>query len=293
MDEQFDVVSLEQRLRRHVATLAATPRPPGSVAHRRAQEYIQDHLSRAGFTVETDSCHYPASPPGLNVLTVPLPDRADLPLVIVGAHYDSLPQTPGADDNASAVAALLELAAWLGSRLIGVDGWSARVQLAAYDQEETGLLGSRHHSGRVRGPVRAMLSLEMLGYTDCRPGGQRLPPQLAGLYPDVGDFIGVVGNQASRVLTESVAQALRQVDGLPVQPLVVPGNGEVLPDSRRSDHASFWDRRLPALMLTVTSFLRNPHYHAATDTPDTLDYSFLTRVTAGVCLAVERLLHTD
>jgi Zn-dependent M28 family amino/carboxypeptidase len=290
MTEEFDWAALEQRLRRHVATLAAVPRPPGSAAHREAQAYIRTHLGRAGFAVREDAYTTPAAPPGLNLLTAPVPDRPDLPLVIVGAHYDSLPETPGADDNASAVAALLELAAWLGPRLAGAGAWSARLQLAAYDQEEDNLLGSRWHSRRMAGPLRGMLSLEMLGYTDRRPGGQRLPPQLAGLYPDVGDFIGVVANQASTDLAGEVTRSLRRVEGLPVEALVVPGNGEALPDSRRSDHASFWDRGQPALMVTDTSFLRNPHYHQRTDTPDTLDYPFLARVAAGVCIAVADLL---
>jgi len=290
MVESFDLAELELRLRQHVAALAAVPRPPGSDAHRQAQGYIREHLTRGGFTAEADAYRAGSAVPGLNLLTVPEPNRPELPLVIVGAHYDSLPQTPGADDNASAVAALLELARWLRPHLAGDQRWCARLQLAAYDQEEDGLLGSQHHSGAVKGPVKAMISLEMLGYTDRRPGGQRLPPQLAGLYPDVGDFIGVIANQGSRALVEPVARALRQVEGLPVQELVVPGDGSMLPDSRRSDHASFWDRGLPALMLTDTSFLRNPHYHRATDTPDTLDYPFLAQVTAGICLAVEQLL---
>jgi Zn-dependent M28 family amino/carboxypeptidase len=280
-----DLANLEQRLRAHVATLATEPRPPGSAAHRGAQDWIRVYLTRAGFTVREDS--YAT---GMNLLTQPWPGGADLPLVVVGAHYDTLPQTPGADDNASAVAALLELAACLGPHLGSAGRWSARLQLAAYDQEEEGLLGSRHHCRHVEGPLRAMLALEMLGYTDPRPGGQRLPPQLAGLYPDVGDFIGVVGNEASGWLVADVAEALRSVPGLPVEALAVPGDGSVLPDSRRSDHASFWDRGLPAVMVTDTSFLRNPHYHQPTDTPPTLDYPFLARVTAGVCLAVERLL---
>jgi aminopeptidase YwaD len=286
----IDLTDLERRLRSHVAALAATPRPPGSAAHRAAREYVRAHLAGAGFTVREDAYGAAAAVPGFNLLTAPLPDDPGLPLVVVGAHYDSLPGTPGADDNASAVAALLETAARLGPALAAGGPWAARLQLAAYDQEETGLLGSRHHAGRLDGPLRAMLSLEMLGYTDRRPGGQRLPPQLAGLYPDVGDFIGVVGNEASRHLVGAVALALRRVEGLPVEALAVPGDGSALPDSRRSDHAAFWDRGLPALMVTDTSFLRNPHYHQATDTPDTLDYPFLARVTAGLRLAVEGLL---
>ncbi len=292
MTEAFDGTGLEERLRQHVAALAAAPRPPGSDLHRQAREYIRAHLERAGFTVEAHGYTDPGLLPGLNLLTAPVPDRPDLPLVILGAHYDSLPQTPGADDNASGVAALLELAAWMRPRLAGAGAWAARLQLAAYDQEEDGLRGSRQHTLRLAGPVRAMLSLEMLGYTDHRPGGQRLPPELVGRYPDVGDFIGVVGNGASAGLVGEVAQALRRVEGLPVEMLVVPGNGEVLPDSRRSDHASFWDAGHPALMVTDTSFFRNPHYHQRSDTPDTLDYPFLARVTAGACLAAAALLGT-
>src|SRR5262249_50290865 len=153
------------------------------------------------------------------------------------------------------VAALLELAASLGPRP-DVSGWTARLQLAAYDQEENGLIGSGHHSGRGTGPVRAMLALGVLGFTDRRPGGQRLPPLLRGIYPDVGDFIGVVGNGASARVTEQVVEALRGVDGLRVESLIVPGDGSVVPDTRRSDHASFWDRGMPALMITDTSFFR-------------------------------------
>ena len=281
---------LEQSVRTHVAALAATPRPPGSAAHRQAQAYVEKHLKQAGFVVE--SVAYDAlETQGVNLLTVPVPADDSLPLVIVGAHYDSLPNTPGADDNASAVAALLELAAWIGPRLASEGPTKARLQLAAYDQEEDGLVGSFHHSGTITAAVKGMISLEMLGYTDHRPGSQRLPPHLKGLYPDVGDFIGVVGNESSRGLVETLTAGLRSIDGLPVQSMVVPGDGTLLPVTRLSDHASFWDRGLPALMVTDTSFFRNPHYHQPTDTPDTLDYPFLARVTAGVCRAVWDLLY--
>src|SRR5262245_42041215 len=120
---------LEQRLRRHVETLAAVPRPPASEAHRLAREYVRERLAEAGFVVRDDP--FGGGPvPGVNLLTEPVGPPA-APLVIVGAHYDSLPQTPGADDNASAVAALLELAASLGPRPDPA-GWTARLQLAAY-----------------------------------------------------------------------------------------------------------------------------------------------------------------
>src|SRR5262249_27433346 len=135
--------------------------------------------------------------------------------------------------------------------------------------------------------------LEMLGYTDKRPGGQKLPPQLAGIYPDVGDFIGVVGNEASSRWTDIVTGALRSVKGLPVESMTVPGNGFALPPTRLSDHSSFWDEGHSALMVTDTSFFRNPHYHMSSDTPDTLDYPFLAKVTTGMGAAVLRLLATE
>lgn len=291
MNELFDWPQLEQRLRQHVTTLAATSRPPDSTAHRQAREYVHAQLKQTGFATEEVTYHTSLMPvPGTNVLTRPIPDRPDLPLVIVGAHYDSLAETPGADDNASAVAALLELARWLGPPLRTEEGWQARLQLAAYDQEENGLFGSGHHSRQVKGPLRGMISLEMLGYTDHRPGSQRLPERLVGLYPDVGNFIGIVGNETSVKLLEAVMKGMTQIKGLPVEGLAVPGDGTVLAESRLSDHASFWDRGQPALMITDTSFFRNPHYHQPTDTPDTLDYPFLARVSAGVCVAVRELL---
>jgi Zn-dependent M28 family amino/carboxypeptidase len=169
----------------------------------------------------------------------------------------------------------------------------ARLQLAAYDLEEYGLVGSFLHSrdlSQAGGVVRGMISLEMLAYTDSRPGSQRLPPHLASLYPDVANFIGVVGNEASRDLLRVVVEGMKNINGLPVESLAVPGDGRVVAETRLSDHASFWDRGYPALMITDTSFFRNPHYHRTTDTPETLDYSFLARVTAGVCEAVWRLL---
>jgi Zn-dependent M28 family amino/carboxypeptidase len=284
--------SLAERLRAHVQTLAATPRPPGSPAHRKAAAHVEAHLRQAGFAVEPLTLS-DAGYTALNLVTRPLPDRPDLPLVLVAAHYDSIPDSPGADDNASAVAALLEVARLVRPALDAAGPWHARLQLIAYDLEEYGLIGSYLHSRDLRragADLRGMLSLEMLGYTDERPGSQGLPPDLKHLYPDVGDFIGVVGNEASRDLLGVVVAGLKVVAGLPVESLAVPGNGELLPPARLSDHSPFWDQGFPALMVSDTSFFRNPHYHQAGDTPDTLDYAFLARVTEGLRAAVLELL---
>jgi Zn-dependent M28 family amino/carboxypeptidase len=284
--------ALARRLRGHVETLASTPREPGTPSHRRAREHVADRLGQAGFTPREARARE-GGMDVVNLLTDPVPADSSLPLVIVGAHYDSVPGSPGADDNASAVAALLEVASWVGARLRGAGKLAARLQLAAYDLEEYGLVGSARHCRELRRaglPVRGMISLEMLGYTDSRPGSQRLPAHLVGLYPDVADFIGVVGNETSRPLLEVLVAGLESVEGLPVEHICVPGDGSVLPETRLSDHSSFWDDGYPALMITDTSFFRNPHYHRPTDTPDTLDYPFLTSVTEGVCRGVWRLL---
>ena len=290
--------SLAVRLRGRVQALASGPRAPGTPGHEQARFYITDELRRAGFEVleAAGNALRGAGMRCVNVLTRPEPADERLPLVVVGAHYDSVPGCPGADDNASAVAALLELAHHIGPRLRAAVGLGARLQLVAYDLEEYGLIGSRAHSQALHAAgteLRGMMALEMLGYADPRPGSQRLPGPLAGRYPDTGDFIGVIANEASVGLLEEVVAGLKGVPGLPVEFVAVPGDGRILGDVRRSDHSPFWDRGFPAVMVTDTSFLRNPHYHQATDTPDTLDYEFLAKVTEGVCAAVWRLLESD
>jgi Zn-dependent M28 family amino/carboxypeptidase len=285
-------------LRRHVERLAKVPRPPGSSEHAQAHTYLTQELSAAGFVVscERGICHgQSVSNAYANLLTAPMPADPNLPLFVVAAHYDSIPTSPGADDNASALAALIELARWVRPKLDAVTAWNARVQLAAYDLEEYGLIGSFGHAAQLKRagtPLAGMISLEMLGYIDRRPGSQHLPPALAGIYPDTGDFIGVVGNEASAGLLQKVVTAMKTVPGLPVEYMAVPGDGSVFPETRLSDHSSFWDHGLPALMITDTSFFRNPHYHQPSDTPETLDYEFLAKVTQGVCEATWAVLTT-
>lgn len=287
-----DLSELSRRLRAHVEALAACPRPPGSSSHQKARAYIHKHLDQAGFPFREQRSRL-GGPECINVLTDPWPADDRLPLLIVGAHYDSVETSPGADDNASAVAALLELARWLGPRRGSLARPTGRIQLVAYDQEEFGLVGSGVHSleiARTGLPYRGMIALEMLGFLDPRPGSQGLPMALRGMYPTTGTFIGVIGNQASADLLGRVAAGLRRIPDLPVEAMAVPETGQVLPETRLSDHSSFWDQGLPAVMITDTSFFRNPHYHEPTDTPDTLDYTFLAQVTAGLCLAVWELL---
>jgi aminopeptidase YwaD len=276
-------------LRRHVETLAAAPRPPGSRQHRRALGHIEASLRGAGWRVRREP--FAEVLAGVNLVAERDRSPADRsPLFIVGAHYDSRPETPGADDNASAVAALLQLASLLRDE---AERSAVHLQLVAYDEEERGTLGSSHHADEIRRrelPFAGMVSLEMLGYRDPAPGSQNVPARLEGLYPSTGDFIGVIGNERSRALLDRFSSAMREIASLRVESLVLPGNGESLPPARLSDHAPFWDRGFPALMITDTSFFRNPHYHQPSDTPETLDYEFLALVTDGVAEAVRAVL---
>lgn len=286
----MDFNPLSQRLLTHVRAIAAAPRPCGSQAHCQAQEYIHSQWADAGFSVQRITL---PSQAGLNLLTEPIPNDPSLPLLILAAHYDSIPDSPGADDNASAVAALLEIGRALHPSAWRPNVYRARLQLAAYDLEEAGLIGSFFHVRQLQKkmvPVAGMLSLEMLGYCDSRPNSQRLPPMVRGLYPEVGNFIGVIGNDGSRELACQVTDALRSIPDLPVENLVLPDQGQLLPVTRLSDHTSFWDAGYPALMVTDTSFFRNPHYHQASDRPETLDYAFLSRVTLGLIQASRQLL---
>jgi Zn-dependent M28 family amino/carboxypeptidase len=285
--------SLADLLRQHVVALASAPRPPRSREHEAARTYITEHLRGAGFVAQPMR-YQEDDVMWTNVLTDPAPADPSLPIFIVGAHYDSTPTTPGADDNASAVAALLELARWIRPRLEAADvPLKARLQLVAYDMEEYGALGSRQHVAdltNARADVHGMISLEMLGYCQHTPGSQQLPPELHGRFSDIGNFLGAVANEASAPLLRQVVAGLKSVPDLPVEFIVVPGYGDDLPETRLSDHSPFWDRDYPALMLTDTAFLRNRNYHQPSDTPDTLDYDFLSRVTQGVCEAVWRVL---
>ena len=283
----------KDRLREHLQALASEPRPLGSQAHQEAAKYIEATLTGLGFSVRQDrfsvqgygGCNLVAEPPQ--------PERSDRPVFILGAHYDSIPDSPGADDNASAVAALLEVARVLARDHEELKRGAFRLWLVAFDLEELAFLGSLHMVRTLKESnetVTGMVSLEMLGYTDDRPGSQNFPPFLQGRYPDTGNFIGLVANDNSEQLLRQFEQGMKLARGLPVESLVVPGNGELLPETRLSDHSPFWDVGYPALMVTDTSFYRNPHYHQSSDTVDTLDFDFLVNVTEGVSLAIQDLL---
>ena len=209
------------------------------------------------------------------------PDR----VLIVGAHYDTVEGTPGADDNASGVAVLLELA-----RLHAETRFRKTVRFVAFTLEEPPFFRSRQMGSRVyarslraRGKqVEAMLCLEMVGYYSQEKGSQSFPFPLFWLrwrYPTTGNFITVVSNSESEPLQIKIRDALKAHMTLPVETFTGPW---WIPGVDFSDHSSFWNEDYPAVMLTDTAYLRNPHYHRDTDRPDTLDYSAMAELVQGL-----------
>ena len=208
------------------------------------------------------------------------------PRLIIGAHLDTVPGSPGADDNASGVAVLLEVA-----RLAAPLSWRVPIEFVAFTLEEEGMVGSTHYVRtlrRAKQPVLGMLSLEMVGFTESA-GRQQYPWFLRGRFPAVGNYLGLAANRRSRALLETVSQAMRTVEDLPIETLVLPGNGWMFPEARLSDHAPFWDCGYPALLVTDTAFFRNPHYHQPSDTVETLDLAFMEKVTQGIVAAIQQL----
>lgn len=284
------------RLFHHVDVLARTPRPAETPALEAARQYVFGELTACGWDVHRHTFRTRNEAgrtlEGVNlVCTHPGQTAKSDVRFCVGAHLDSREETPGADDNASAVAALLEIARSLPAQ------WpkdaALELELVVFDLEEHGMLGGAEHArlSKLRPfDLAGMVSLEMLGYCDHRRNTQQLPKPLKGLYPDTGNFIAVIGNQNSTALIKTFSDGMREVAGLPVEWLAVPMNGELLQATRLSDHSPFWDAGYPALMITDTSFLRNPHYHLSTDTIDTLDFEFLEKVTHGALEATRDVI---
>ena len=205
---------------------------------------------------------------------------------MVLAHFDTVADSPGADDNASGVAVLLELAA-----LLSRCRFERSVQFIAVNLEENagedacgaGVRGSRALAGLARESgwdIAGVLVLESVGYAG-EQLSQRAPAGIQEV-PKTGNFLAVIGNEYSRGLVQSFGRAIeRHRIALPYLSLVVPENGELLPDTRRSDHAPFWDNGYRALLLTDTTDFRNPHYHQPSDTIETLNLPFAAEVCRG------------
>ncbi|MBD0335968.1 MAG: M20/M25/M40 family metallo-hydrolase [Cyanobacteria bacterium Co-bin13] len=280
----FDV--LQAHLNQHLPHLVRDRNPYfASEGHFYVQQYIRQVLSEfgeveaQGFTVRNQShSNWVFKIPGRRTSRLP---------ILVGAHYDTVPGSPGADDNASGLAVLLELA-----RHFTAHPPRSPLHLVAFDLEEYGLAGSRAYAASLKQQgtrLRLMLSLEMLGYCNAAPNSQKYPAKfLEAIYPDRGDFIALIGHWQTVPDLVRLQRAFRKA-GAPCQWLPMIRRGQILPDTRRSDHAPFWDLGYPAVMVTDTADLRSPHYHQSSDRIETLDLDFLTRVCHGLILGLERL----
>lgn len=279
-----DAGTLAEELRRDVVRLA------GDIGERnlrhypqliKAAKHIESQLRTAGYEVSRQV--YEVDGQECYNIEVELagqsrPDE----IVVVGAHYDSYLGTPGADDNASGTAALLALA----RRFAG--GKPERtLRFVAFTNEEPpyfqrptmGSWAYAHRSRERDENLVCVLSLETLGYYSDEAESQRYPPPLGMVYPSVGNFVGVVGNVQSRPLVHRVLTSLRRNMKFPTEAGAVPN---VVPGVGWSDHWSFWQEGYQAVMITDTAVFRNPNYHRAGDTPDTLDYDRMARVVEGI-----------
>jgi len=285
-------IALRARLEQHVEALA------GDIGERHlwrhdalesAARYIEEAWAGLGYRVASQP--YVSHGKPVRNLEVELPGSGEPPeIVLVGAHYDTVAGSPGANDNASGVAAMIEIA-----RLLAGSKTRRAVRFVAFVNEEPPLfyspeMGSRVYARRSseRGErIVAMLSLETIGFYTSAPGSQRYPNPLYGLfYPDRGDFVAFVGNLASRSLVRTAVESFRRHTAFPSEGVAAPGWwGGV----HWSDHSSFWREGYPAFMVTDTALFRYPHYHRAGDTPDRLDYESLARVTAGLARVVAEL----
>lgn len=277
---------LQARLSEHLQQLVRDRNPYfASAGHFYAQHYLCETLGQWG-TVEPQTFTVRSQQHTNWILQIP-GSNSNRPAVVVGAHYDTVPGCPGADDNASGLAVLLELA-----QHFTLHPPKSSLYLVAFDLEEYGLAGSRAYANRLKQQktrLRLMLSLEMLGYCDSTPGSQRYPARfLEALYPDRGDFIALIGNWQTVPTLLQLQHSFQQA-GAPCQWLPMIRQGHVLPDTRRSDHAAFWDAGYPAVLVTDTSDLRNPNYHQACDRIETLDLDFLTRVCQGLMRGIAQL----
>ncbi len=290
-----------ERLKQHVRALSETYHPRSFDRPEKleaAAGYIVQALTEAGATPEAQVFEV-AGQPFKNLVTRFGPKDSGAAWLVIGAHYDSVgategeapgtgatpndSYTPGADDNASGVAGLIELA-----RLLVQQPPKVPVELVAYSLEEppnfrTPNMGSAHHAARLKAEGRAvelMLSLEMIGFFDDHEGRQEYPaPGMTALYPSTGNFIAVVGRPQDALWCRKLKAAMQGAAPLPVYSLNAPAG---IPGIDFSDHLNYWAEHFPALMVTDTSFFRNREYHRQGDTWDTLDYVRMSQVVQGV-----------
>ena len=229
-----------------------------------------------------------------NIIATKDGTNEDMDWLLVGAHYDAAWGSPGADDNASGVAVLLETA-----HILSKQEFQRTIQFVAFTLEEPQprtlnfLIGSDHFARKAREAKRkykAVLILESVGYTDMNEGSQVVPLFVRIPVPKTGNFLGIIANRKSNSIMNSFHQIASEfVPELNIVTYKVPFSGRIIPETRFSDHASFWNQGFPALMLTDTAMFRNPYYHTQHDRFETLDFSFIANVAKAVVSVILKL----
>lgn len=288
-DEDLELLASE--LRAHVEALA------GRIGHRhpmgeprgyaRAADWVERRLASIGYAVESQEYRL-AGFPAWN-FEAEVPGRRSEEVVIVGAHYDSAMNTPGANDNASGVAALLALAERFYGRPM-----DRTLRFVAFAAEEwpffqTEKMGSWVYARKCRQQgdrIVAMINLETIGYYTDAPASQRYPLLVGPLYPSTGNFVAIVGDPGSAELLRRVVAAFRHSEPFPCEGAALP---RLVREVGLSDHWAFWQEGYPAVMVTDTAMFRYPYYHRPEDTPDKLDYPRLARVVRGLEQVVKAL----
>ena len=254
--------------------------------HFYVQQYIREQFAQWG-TVESHAFQVGRRTHYNWILNLP-GQKNTKPPILIGAHYDAVPNSPGADDNATGIAVLLEMA-----KAFSEHSAQYPIRFVAFDLEEiftqSNTFGNTQYAISLDGePLRLMIALEMLGYCNHDRNSQRYPAGLGKFYPDQGDFIALIGNIPTIPDLIRLSRGIRR-SNVGCEWLPAGMRGKIVPDTRRGDHAAFWDRGYRALMVTDTANLRNPHYHQSSDRIETLDLDFLTRVCEGLINAVRSL----
>ncbi len=286
-----DEVQLRDRMSAHVSQLASVIGERNLDKYDRLQKsiaYIQTQLEQMGYQVAKQD--YTIQGPTFTNLEVVVPgNKLSGENVVIGAHYDSVVGTPGANDNASGVAAVLELA-----RVMKSSKPERTVRFVFFANEEppyfqTPQMGSYVYAAKLKEQsirVTSMMAIETIGAYYDQPGSQHYPAGLAALYPDKGNFIGFVGNTESRPLVEHAISTFRETTQFPSEALSAPGG---ITGVGWSDQWSFWRFGYQGIMVTDTAPFRYAHYHQRTDTPEKLDYDRMARVVAGLERVVNSL----
>ncbi len=257
-------------IKKHIHRLAVDigPRPvTNEQSIKKTENYITNYFKSIGLQVQLQQYKYS----NYNIANIIAGSQENLlssKYYVIGAHYDSVPETYGADDNASGIAVLLELARYTTQEKI-----SLPIRFVAFTAEEPPTFGTRHQGSKVfvksvlekKDEILGAIILEMVGYTS---NEQSYPLVLKWMgYPSKGNFIGIVGNRKSKKFGQSIFQSFKKL----------------------SDHSSFWDAGLPAVMITDTAFFRNPNYHTPQDTFDTLDYFFMAELVKSLLITLKKL----